>query len=94
MCFLMIVISCLHLFILVLFIWFVEWLTGVVASVNAGWRICANARHSEFLRSVWRSGAVVRGGGGGRVSHGGVGSVWTMGMVNMSGCGVGSGGMG
>ena len=35
-CFLMMVMSCLHLFILLLFVWFVEWLTGVVASMYAG----------------------------------------------------------
>ena len=77
-------------------LWFVEWLTGVVVSVNAGWSICASARHSDFLRSVRRSGAVVNGGGGGRVSCsvGGAGSVCMMGMENMSGCGWGGGGMG
>ena len=65
-----------------------------MASVKAGWRICANAKHSEFLHSVRRSGAVVKGGGGGRVGRGGAGSVWMMGMGNISGCGRGGGGMG
>ena len=92
----MMVMSCLHLFIFLLFVWFVEWLTGVVRSVNTGWSICASARHSDFLRSIVGSGAAVNGGDGGSVgcSIGGAGSVCSMGMENMSGCGGGGGGMG
>ena len=62
--------------------------------MKAGWRIWANAKHSEFLRNIRRSGAVVRGGGGGRAGRGGAGRVWIVGIGNMSGCGRGGGGMG
>ena len=67
----------------------------MVDSVKAGCRIWARAIHSAFLRRTRRSGATVRGGGGGKVGGcGGGGRVWIAGIGKIFGCGMGGGGKG